>query len=219
MRTGSIAALSFIAFAACQPDRSIENPEGDGVVPPHPEYHVRLWVDPASTLPTAEMLEGCDAWYGSEVGCELVLDADDSDVQIYGDPSECVAVGGSITLAYAVCCGPVVFFTECFKYPDGSWDTEALVTVSAHEIGHQFGLWWHVSESCTGAPQHPSGDLVCGEAVMNPYYDRATAFPTHVDGLAFDIRDAAHSVVDAHNHHAAESGSASSRSCVYTTRP
>lgn len=216
MRDWTVLALLSCLAASCGDDRAA--PEADAA--PHPEHHVLLWVDPVSELPVDDMLAGCDAWSGSGVGCDLVDGADASDVQIYADPSPCEPMpDGSVVLAYATCCGPVVFFRECFRRT-GKWDHEALATVSTHEIGHQFGLWWHVSESCHGnVPKHPSGEKVCGEAVMNAYYERETATPTEIDGLAFDIRDEDHSVVGAYNHHAGEHDDTMGYSCVYTTRP
>lgn len=211
-----ICVLSMISMMACGPDD--EDDPSEGVK--HPDKHVLIWVDPESTLPQEEMLAGCDAWFESGVGCELVTEREASDVQIFADTSGCTPRSdGSVTLAYAACCGPIVFFSECFKHKDGSWDLDALVTVAAHEIGHQFGLWWHVNRTCINPPEHPSGKLVCGKAIMNPYYDSNVDSPTEIDGLAFDVREASHSVVDFRNHHANDTQETPAFACEYTTRP
>lgn len=200
----------------------MEPPDAGEVAPPpvHPERHVFVWVDSRSGMPAEAFLDGCATWDLVGVGCDLTEDPDAADVHIFADDSECDPDGdGSYTLAYAYCCGPIVFYSDCFLFSDGTWDKQGIATVAAHEIGHQFGLWWHVPESCMGAPDHPTDGPVCGDAVMNPYYDPSTPEPNTVDTLAFDIRDTSLSVVDDHNHHEESHTPGGAPSCVYTVRP
>lgn len=186
----------------------------------HPEHHVRIWVEPIHGLPAEAMRKGCNAWFESGVGCDLVLTQEESDVQIYTDINPCTpGNNGATTLAYAVSGGAIIFNGECLKFSDGEWDTKALAIVAAHEIGHQLGIWSHIERSCVNPPVHPSGELVCGVAIMNPHYNATVSTPRSVDGLAFDIRFEGASVVGAYNHHANESEIGSPFSCAYTIRP
>lgn len=213
MRT-TLIPLALFLFAAC----------GDNDEPPdagwHPERHVLVWLDPAADLPLESLLDGCGRWDELGVGCEPARSERESDVQVYAETSECDPDGdGSYVLAYAVCCGTVVFRSECFRDERGRYDREGLAIVMAHEVGHQFGMWWHVARGCGGSPPtHPGGEPVCGKAVMNPYFDRSVAHPNEVDTLAFDLRDPRLSVVDERNHHADDEDLMDGATCVYRRR-
>lgn len=210
-----ILSLLAASLGACDPG----NTSPDAA--PHPEYHILVWVDPASGLPEDEMLDGCDLWAPVGVGCELTEEFGASDVQIYADTDPCEENSdGSITLAWASCCGRVVFIRECFRRSDGQLDRDALRVVSTHEVGHQFGLWWHVPRSCAGnPPRHPDGGKVCGTAVMNPFFNSSLHELQEPDVRAFDIREKEFSVADHENHHHGETGEAPNFTCVYTTEP
>lgn len=204
----------------CGCDTGVKADDVEADAAPHPEYHVLVWTDPGSGLPEQDILDGCNLWAPLGVGCERAESAYASDVQIYADKDGCPKdPDGSYVLAYARCCGPVVFIRECFRQENGQLDAKAIRVVTAHEVGHQFGLWWHVPKSCTpGAPNHPDGGQVCGTAVMNPFFNEALKTLQEPDFRAFDIRDKEHSVVDDENHHAPDAGPGMHDfTCVYRT--
>jgi hypothetical protein len=209
----SAFALSFIA---CGDDAAGPAPDGR-IAEAH--HEVRMWIRPESNLPELAIVEGCDRWREKSVDCRTEVVPEDANAWVYAEEGPCVVrEDGSMVLAYAVAGGTVVYMKECLRLEDGSLNEDAFSTISAHEFGHQFGLWWHISERCHGGvPTHPAGERICGKALLNPYYDPNLTGPVHPDELAFDVRERALSIIDALEDGPA--GQTIGPTCVYRTGP
>ena len=163
---------------------------------------VKLWVAETDDLPTDDVLAGCEAWRIKGVHCVLVATKAEADIWVVADRTLCAKPGEQhYTLALAYRGGRIVMRTGCF-IKDGKVAHQKFRTVLTHEVGHQLGIWNHVPNSCKGKREddsailkHPSGKLVCGDALMDPYYDPDIPEPNAIDEMAFDLRDLDVSVV------------------------
>lgn len=162
-------------------------------------YSLHLWVDDHPSLSKPDALKGCQEWAPKGVTCALVESKHRADIRVTADMKACVPdEKGKRTLALAYKGGDVVFMMQCFKKGDG-YDQHQFRAVMTHEVGHEIGVWEHVPEDCDDK-EHKAivledGKKVCGQAVMNPYYEEKIWFVTEIDSLAFDVRDLEYSVV------------------------
>lgn len=195
-RLVSVALVGLFLSLVCLSCGSVPryvNPDPAGPA----RFTVRVWVRESPPFSTADdVLAGCNVWREKGVYCRQVSNIDYADVAVYADGRPCVAdAEGHTTLALAYRGGRIEMRTRCLMNGD-ALDRHKYRAVLAHEIGHQLGVWEHVATSCDGCRRrHSSGQLVCGRALMNPYYDSDVYFMTPVDGLAFDVRDPFYSVL------------------------
>jgi hypothetical protein len=172
--------------------------------PPLPSVPVtvKLWAETADDLPKADVLAGCEAWRPRGVHCAFVASRTEADIWVVADRSPCKkADEDRVTLALAYRGGRIVMRTDCFMRK-GVIVPEKFRTVMTHEVGHQLGIWDHVPNDCGGKTEsggaikrHPNGRAVCGDALMDPYYDPKIPVPNDIDELAFDLRDLDISVI------------------------
>lgn len=192
-----IVWLSALSGASCGSGIPRYQPTAPGETAGEPpSASVAVWVESDTDLPAAEASAGCGVWRVKGVACISIDSEELADIRIYADPKACKKnPDGATTLAIAYRGGKIEIIVDCFK-KSGVLDRHMLSAVVAHEVGHQFGIWEHVPESCAGRPlKHPSGKPVCGQALMNPAYDPVVHFVTPVDSLAFDLRDPFYSVL------------------------
>lgn len=182
-------AILAVAFAlpctACGPDPVPYEPYDE------PAFTLSVWVDTTKPLlDRDDTLAGCSKWLAKGIVCRIVESRAEADVAVFTDDKPCIKdEDGHYTLAMAWSDGHIVFYSACYGKP-GDYDRHKFRTVLTHEIGHEVGVWEHVPEDCDGEHlTHPSGEPVCGVAVMNPMYDDDVYFVTVVDALAFDLRD------------------------------
>jgi hypothetical protein len=187
-------AMTLSAFFALSCGPSV--PRYQPKAPDEPVAAVAIWIEEDADLPAAAVATGCDVWGVKGVVCASAAAKELADIRIRADHKACEKNGkGTTTLALAYWGGDIEINVDCFK-KSGKLDRHMLSAVVAHEVGHQFGIWEHVPESCDSKPTvHPNGKPVCGQALMNPYYEPAVYFVTPVDSLAFDLRDPFYSVL------------------------
>jgi|SRR5687768_12836370 len=179
----STFALSFLCLS-CAGIPRYADPAARGT----PRFYVHLWVQDGLSAEDADA--GCEIWGEKGVACIIVRDPELADIRVYADRRPCVPHGDGLrTLAEAWQGGKVVFYTSCFM--DGTtFDRHQFRAVMGHEVGHEIGVWEHVSLECNDRCQrHPGGTAICGRALMNPLYDKDVSFLTPADSLAFDVRD------------------------------
>ena len=163
-------------------------------------YSLLLWVEDHPSLSKPDALKGCQEWAPKGVQCALAESKERADIRVTADMKACIPdEKGKRTLALAYKGGDVVFMMQCFRKSDDTYDVHEFRAVMTHEVGHEIGVWEHVPEDCDDKEQPaivlPDGKKVCGQAVMNPYYEEKIWFVTEIDSLAFDIRDLEYSVV------------------------
>ncbi len=177
-----LVCLTILAAASCAVPRYTERDA--------PAFSISLWVERNPDLDAQEILQACREWSVKGVVCSLAQSPEVADVRIMAQDSRCTpGKDGNITLAYAYHEGRIELFIPCLR--DGNKvDKELLHAVTVHEIGHVAGIWEHVTPGCgPKSPLHPSGQHVCGRAVMNPLADRDLGYVTKTDALAFDLRE------------------------------
>jgi hypothetical protein len=188
-----VGALALASLTCAGPKRYTRNEKVS--------FTLRLWVDDHKALSRPDALKGCEEWLPKGVQCVLAEDELFADVRVSVDDSACVpGDDGKRTLALAYKGGNVTFIMKCFEKADGTYDLHQFRAVMTHEIGHEIGIWNHVPEECDGKDEpkpikHFGGKEVCGQAVMNRYYDKDVWFVTEIDSLAFDMRDLEYSVI------------------------
>lgn len=226
--TSAMRGFSFLlavsaALAGCgKESHNISSVAGADAPPPLIE--VRLWSEDHPLLaPFDVVLDGCRQWWPNSVDCVLT---DSSDATMHIDaitPEDVVGADqarmdvanclpdaeGKKTLAISKGGGWMEIYPKCFEILDMNgaligYNTAYAATVVTHEVGHELGMP-HVERVCTEHALKVGDDLLCGEAVMNPYLDLATPAPTPVDDLMFRV------FVETVQLPAAASGA-----CVYT---
>lgn len=189
-RTSRMMAIFAAAVAGCagQIDGQPYVPDG----PPSEMHTVTLWIQDHPALRHNTAVLGCDIWYPEGIRCAITADERSADVRVYAHDVPCMARDdGTFTLATAFGDHTIVFETQCFgRDADGGIDAHAYRTVMGHEVGHQLGIWAHVPETCAEPhATHPTGGPLCGQALMNAFYDGNISFMTAMDHLAFEMRD------------------------------
>lgn len=167
--------------------------------PPSEIRTVTVWIHDHPALRHNTAVLGCDIWYPEGIRCDITADEGAADVRVYAHDSPCMPrADGTFTLATAFGDHTIVFETSCFgRDADGGIEAHAFRIVMGHEIGHQLGIWAHVPETCDEAHvTHPTGGPVCGQALMNAFYDTNVSFETAMDHLAFEMRDRDSSVLE-----------------------
>jgi hypothetical protein len=188
--------------------------------PPPEPLAVRIWVADHPRLPRADALAGCRVWAPVGLVCAITDDPELADIRVHALDGPCVRnEDGRRTLAVAYSEGHrVEFNTRCFMDGD-RFDAHMFRAVMGHEIGHELGIWTHVPEDCEDGDvrAHPAGRRVCGQAIMNPYYDKDVHFMTPIDALAFDLRDLNYAAVEIVDPPPVDAPDGPS--CVYRTGP
>ncbi len=184
---------------------------------PKVEHTLKVWLENTPLLNADDAIAGCMVWREKGVVCVLDGDYDDADIEVHVDQSPCTLGPDNLfTLASAYPSGKIVFQGECFFGDDRKIDRNKFRAVMGHEVGHEIGIS-HVPLDCNGKDVlvHPSGQKVCGVAIMNPQYDPVVDFITVPDSLAFDMRDQLESVII----HASNGPQEPDRPiCVYRTK-
>jgi len=201
--------LAFAAWAATSCGSSQKGPKGHRPDKTDVHYEIAVWVQSDARMPKDVVFKGCAAWLSKNVTCVETASKAMADIRIYADDGKCVTKDDNgtpddpsddkkrTTLAWAYWGGDIKMMMRCLHHKDGVYDTHQFAAVVTHEVGHQLGIWGHVPypPKCEDAKTHPSGRKVCGTAVMNPYYNKDVDYVTEIDALAFDVRDASHSVL------------------------
>lgn len=176
---------------------------------------VRIWSENHPLLaPYDVVLDGCRAWWPNDIDCVLTTEAE-AEIRIRVATLDELTVeslalltpeaaeertrlvncwpddAGMRVLAMAKPAGEIEFYSVCFergKDPAGMplFDWLGATTAVTHEVGHELGIP-HVPRSCEEPVLRDwHGNKVCGQAVMNPSIDLASAAaPTEADDLAF----------------------------------
>lgn len=201
----TLAAMAASSCGASQkPPNKGYRPDAEDVV-----YKVQIWIEADPRLPKGLVLKGCSAWKAKNVGCVETASKDFADIRIYADDGTCVLLDDNdtpndpkddrkhTTLAWAYSGGDIKMMMRCLTHTGDVYDSKQIGGVVTHEVGHQLGIWGHVPypPKCEDAKTHPSGGKVCGQAVMNPFYDEDVDYVTDIDALAFDLRDPKYSVL------------------------
>lgn len=184
-----VPILAVLALSCAGPARY--TPDPDQKEKPIP---LLIWIDGDAKISHEDTLRACEEWKIKGIQCYVVENKLKSHIQIYSQDKKCppTKTGGS-TLATAWRGGKIIFNMKCFG-AIGKPNRHKFRAVMVHEIGHHLGIWNHVPEECDDdsegeVKKHPNGKLVCGEAVMNPYYEKDVYFITPADSLAFDVRN------------------------------
>ncbi len=203
---------------------SAEPPAVPGV--PSPAHMLDVWIQETPDLPAPDAIDGCNEWWMEGVACERNYDWETADIRVVADTNPCIRdpKTGRLIFATSYDKGYIVFAVRCLGHAqDGALDIHQFRTVMAHETGHELGIWNHVPKDCDGAAVvHPSGEAVCGPALMNPNYNPEVDDPTKKDGLAFDLRSIGDSVLNPKNrtpiHTLAELAALGAARCQYTDK-
>ncbi len=180
--------LCLVTLAACDSGPSYELYEADPIV----TATVKVWVEPHPNLPAEEARIACGFWRPEGVDCALVSDEAVADVRIRAIPDACEALeGGQYPLALTRSGGEIGVFVSCMhRFAGDPVDPDWFDAAIAHEFGHTFGLWGHVPESCSDAP-----DALCGYALMNPSVHPDLSGMTVIDHERFLARNKNDSVL------------------------
>ncbi len=180
------SVLTAAAFSGCASVPRYVNPT------PQYAFTVHVWVQKNQYLPAEYVLRGCELWAPKGVRCIQVSEPDHADIRVVPAPRYCFPdKEGKRTLAVAYEGGKIEVVLDCFVDDKGKLNAKQFEAVMGHEIGHQMGIWEHVPLDCKKEKHatHPSGQPVCGVALMNPMYDDDVTFITPADSMAFDLRD------------------------------
>lgn len=182
--------LLLVALAACDPGPSYELYEADPAV----TATVTVWVESHPNLPAEEVIVACEFWRPEGVRCALASDEVAADVRIRVIPDACEALeNGQYPLARTRSGGEIGVFVSCMhRFAGDPVDPDWFDAVIAHELGHTFGLWGHVPESCDGVTNE-----LCGYALMNPSVHPDLPGMTVIDHERFLARDKNDSVLPA----------------------
>ncbi len=185
IRYAILAVAAALTCTACGPDPVPYEPYDQ------PAFSLSVWLDPAKPLlDPSDSLDGCSKWLAKGVVCRIVETQAEADVKVWTNDEPCEKdEKGNYTLAVAYGNGNIVFNSLCLGKP-GDYNRHRFRAVMTHELGHTVGIWEHVPNDCDDEHlTHPSGQPICGVAVMNPMIDDDVYFVTVIDALAFDVRD------------------------------
>lgn len=190
MKSLALALATVFALGSLSCSNSPKRYSPTGKIDPIP---LMIWVDPGSAIPKDDLLKACEEWQVMGIQCHLITSKSNADIRVYFDTKDPCAADkkGHRTLATAWKGGRIVFYRNCYGKMKSASVRKMFRAIATHEVGHQLGIWKHVPESCKSkkVKTHPNGKKICGEAVMNPLYEKDIWFVTPVDKLAFDIRD------------------------------
>ena len=173
-----------LSFVGCTKVQRYENPSPNHVAT------VRVWIERDKHLPPEHVLAGCELWKDKGIRCVQVPNKEQASIRVNAIFRNCATdPDGLTTLAYADPGGGVFVVVDCFTDDKNQLNEKKFRAVLGHEIGHQFGIWKHVPKKCE------KNHVICGDALMNPYYQETIDFITPVDSLAFDARELQRAVV------------------------
>jgi hypothetical protein len=188
------AFIALLLLACSPPPRFINTKHG-------PPMFVKIWVDPESKFPAHEALAGCNLWNEADIFCTLAETKEEGAISMYADGHFCGPdKDGKEVLATAYPKDKSIKFREDCFWAMGAlrdkFDAKKFRLVTAHEVGHQFGIWKHVPKDCDDKVLKGSdGTPICGAAIMNPNYDSAVEHITPADAAALDRRSIHYTVL------------------------
>lgn len=187
-----LAALPLLACGNGLPARFVSPQHGQ-------QSMVTVWLDPRAGLSSGDTLSGCNYWNELDVTCRMTPNIVEADVVVIADTHPCSPnEKGSYDIAFASPARVISVRLDCFYDTSrtNGFDAQEYRSVIAHEIGHEIGIWDHVSLECDKAESgKPALMRRCGRAIMNPSYDAEVSYLTPADAVAFAGRDREYTVV------------------------
>lgn len=145
---------------------------------------VTVWTDPHPDVPAETARMACEAWRPEGVLCAAAPVSSEALIRIHAYEGPCEKrEDGTYALGSATVGGDITLMIGCLRKFGGTPVGEDVLwpTVS-HEVGHQLGIWFHVS------PED-------GVALMNPMMHEGLYGITLLDHQAFGMRDADRAVL------------------------
>ena len=193
--------LSLILLAACAEEMEPEYYEGE----PEQYYQLDLWVEDHPDIDPEIVRLGCEAWAPEGLMCDLVEAPEEADLVVEVDTSEVCEIQDhslfreTYFLGEKTQEGLTVLHLACLQDTDTASQDDILRAVSAHEVGHQVGIYFHVWPDCRTVDERDPGEAgppLCGPAIMNTEVNLDLFRMTVPDHQAWMSRNTTLSVID-----------------------